>query len=419
VRLSRRAVAAHLRTLQKAWGGDAPVRMGSILPVHHADGMFQGALLPMLLDGFAWLSPAGGWDHLGPLGDAVHRHALTHVLVTPTHLAHFFSRTAGGSDEFRRPGFRFAISTAAPLADDVWEHFQRVFGVPLANVYGLTETVAGSCFAIPGTTSHRMGTVGAAVDCDVRVVGNDGAPMPTGMRGELQIRGPHVFSGYVGEDSSDRLDAGGWLRTGDEGSIDADGCVRIHGRLASSFKSGATLVNPEATTAALRRHAGVLDAASVGVPDPSMGTLLVSVVVPRAGSSIQPAQLIDALRARLPAHQLPRHLLFVDELPMGPSGKVQRERLMALVTSRLVQSTTPGESPWHIVQRLGAEAFGAAPEDLSAHDTPSTVAGWDSFGHLTFVSGLESALGRTLALEEIIGLRSLADAVFLLENVRL
>ena len=416
VRLSRRAVAAHLRTLWTVWGGGVPIRMGSILPLHHADGMIQGALLPILFGGLAWLTPGGGWDRLSPLGEAVHRHALTHALLTPTHVTHFLWRAGAQSDALRGPAFRFAIATAAPLADEVWEGFQRVFGVPLANVYGLTETVAGSCFAVPGTDSHHVGTVGKPVDCEVRVVDDKGMSMAPGTIGELQIRGRHLYSGYVGADDHARIAEGGWLHTGDAGSVDTSGYVRVHGRLTSSFKSGAVLVNPEATTAVLRREPQVLDAASIDVTDATLGSLLATAVVLRPGSTLRASDLIARLRQLLPGHQMPRQLILVDELPLGSSGKVQDDRLRELFGTRLHRGTQPGQTAWTVARGIAADAFGVAADNLSQQDTPSSVAGWDSFGHITFVSGLESWLGRVLTLEEIQGLRSLADAVLLLED---
>lgn len=201
VRLSRKAVACHLRTLWKAWSDKRPVRMASLLPLHHVDGLFQGALLPLVSGGMAWLSSGDPRITLSlqELGEAVHRHALTHALITPPVGRFFALRAQGDPQDLRAPAFQFAISTAAHLPDDVWETFQSTFGVPLANVYGLSETVAGSCFAIPGTASHRIGTVGRALDCDVRVVDERALVAEAGTPGELQIRGNHLFSGYLGD----------------------------------------------------------------------------------------------------------------------------------------------------------------------------------------------------------------------------
>jgi acyl-CoA synthetase (AMP-forming)/AMP-acid ligase II/acyl carrier protein len=258
--------------------------------------------------------------------------------------------------------------------------------------------------------------VGKPVDCEVRAVDGEGATLPAGEVGELHLRGAHVFSGYVGAETSERFADGGWLRTGDLGSVDAEGLVRVHGRLSSSFKSGAVLVNPDATTAALRRDLRVLDAASIGIAAPAMGTMLVSAVVLQPQSTATAADLLASLRNHVPAHQLPRHLLIVDELPLGPSGKSSSDRLREMFRGRLTPARHDGRTAWAMVQEIAADAFGASPDGLSACDTPSSVDGWDSFGHLAFVSGLETTLGRTLALDEIQTLRSLADAVRLVED---
>lgn len=420
VRLSRRAIACHLRTLWKAWSGERPVRMASFLPLHHVDGLFQGALLPLISGGTAWLS--GGDPRvtlsLQDLGEAVHRHALTHALITPT-LARFFGlRAQGNSDDLRAPAFQFAISTAAQLPEDVWSAFQSIFGVPLANVYGLSETVAGSCFAVPATDSHRLGTVGKPIDCTVRAVDERGREVDAGETGELQIRGDHLFSGYIGDVAGGLAVEDGWLHTGDLGSIDEEGFVRVHGRLAASFKTGGLLVNPDSTTAVLRQEPEVLDAASTALPDPLLGSVLASAVVLKPGVMLAPAVLMARIGSKLPAAQRPRHLRIVDELPLGASGKPRHEQLLALFATDASRAAGAAEETWALVRSVAAEALGVPVEQLGPDDTPETVRGWDSFGHLAFVTGLETRLDRTLTLDEIQGLKSLGDAVRLLEAER-
>lgn len=421
VRLSRRAIACHLRTLWTVWSGGRPVRMASLLPLHHVDGLFQGALLPLVSGGMAWLSSGDPRVTLSlqELGEAVHRHALTHALITPT-LARFFGlRAEGNPEDFRAPGFRFAISTAAHLPDDVWLGFQKTFGVPLANVYGLSETVAGGCFAVPGTDSHRVGTVGKPVDCSVRVVDERGHEAAAGTAGELEIRGDHLFSGYVGDVAGGLVIEDGWLRTGDLGSIDAEGFVRVHGRLAASFKSGGLLVNPDSTTAVLREEPEVFDAASTALPDPLLGFVLASAVVLKPGVTLSPAMLMARIAGRLPAAQRPRHLRIVDALPLGASGKPRQGHLAALFATAASQAAGgAAEEAWSLVRSVAAEALGVPVERLGPHDTPETIRGWDSFGHLAFVTGLEARLDRTLTLDEIQGLRSLSDAIRLVEADR-
>lgn len=146
-----------------------------------------------------------------------------------------------------------------------------------------------------------------------------------------------------------------------------------------------------------------------------MGFVLASAVVLKPGATLSPAMLMARIANRLPAAQRPRHLRIVDELPLGPSGKPRHEPLAALFATDTSRAAGAAEESWAIVRSVAAEALGVPVEQLGPHDTPETVRGWDSFGHLAFVTGLETRLDRTLTLDEIQGLMSLADAIRLVE----
>ena len=174
--------------------------------------------------------------------------------------------------------------------------------------YGLTETMGGvvyDCRPLPGV--------------EVR----------TGPGGAIEVRSPTALRCYRTEDGEhDPRDAGGWLRTGDLGDLDADGLLTVHGRADEVVLTGGEKVWPEAVEAVLRRLPGVADVAVVGRPDPEWGQLVVAVVEPAAGHS---PPTLEAARAAvkevLPPWCAPRALEVVAVLPRTPSGKVRRSRV--------------------------------------------------------------------------------------------
>ena len=230
------------------------------------------------------------------------------------------------------PALRAAVSGADSLPEPVWHAFQRRFGVPIQESYGLTETA-------PGLTSNaaapepRAGTVGMPLPgVEIRLAGPDGAEVAAGQAGEIVARGRNVFRGYHGrpDATAEVLDADGWFRTGDLGEWDADGYLRIIGRLKDLVIVSGFNVYPREVEAALLEHPGVADAAVVGIPDARTGERVRAVVVVAPGAEIDEAGLLAHCRERLARYKLPREVVVVDALPRRTTGKVSRDALRAL-----------------------------------------------------------------------------------------
>jgi oxalate---CoA ligase len=142
--------------------------------------------------------------------------------------------------------------------------------------------------------------------------------------GELQVRGPLVFDGYL--DDAAAFD-GDWLRTGDQGHVDDDGYVFVTGRLADGVNRGGEKIAPAAVDLALERLPGVCEGAAFGIPHPALGEELVAAVVVEPGAEIDEDGWLARLRALLPPAQVPRRIVVVDALPRNDAGKVERRSL--------------------------------------------------------------------------------------------
>jgi malonyl-CoA/methylmalonyl-CoA synthetase len=163
----------------------------------------------------------------------------------------------------------------------------------------------------------------------VRVVDDADQACTAGTIGQVQVKGPNVFSGYwrMPERNAEEFTPDGFFRTGDVGSLSADGYLTIVGRSKDLIISGGYNVYPKEIELALDELPGVQESAVVGVPHEDFGEAVIGVVVPRAGAHPAERELIDALKTRLANFKVPKRVYIVDELPRNAMGKVQKNVL--------------------------------------------------------------------------------------------
>jgi fatty-acyl-CoA synthase len=203
-------------------------------------------------------------------------------------------------------------------------------GIPLTQGYGLTEAAPNVLHLPAAEAAGAPGAVGRPYPhVSVRVVDPASElPLEGEATGELWVRGPSVFAGYLGDDAATaRAMSGDWLRTGDLVSRDGDGVFRVVDRLKDIFISGGENVAPAEVEHALSLHPLVAAAAVVGVPDEVWGERGVAFVVPVAGAVLSADELLAHARRNLAAFKVPVHVELVDELPRSTIEKLARSRL--------------------------------------------------------------------------------------------
>ncbi|WP_188676549.1 AMP-binding protein [Subtercola lobariae] len=232
-----------------------------------------------------------------------------------------------------RPPLRFAVSGGAALPVAVLEKFAETFGAEVHEGYGLTET--SSTVSVnsryektrPGTVGRPLWGVEVAV-AEPEVEGRIELLPDAGAVGEIVVRGYNVFNGYLGRpDASADAVVDGWLRTGDLGTLSADGFITIVDRKKDLIVRNGYNVYPTEVEAVLARHAAVSMVAVFGVPDDVHGQEVHAAVVTRVGETVEPNDLIAFACERMAAYKFPRVVHFVTELPLGPSGKVLKRVL--------------------------------------------------------------------------------------------
>jgi len=218
---------------------------------------------------------------------------------------------------------RWAISGGAPCPLPLRDAFARR-GVRFRQGYGLTEAGV-NCFAIDLATAERKpASVGRPILHTRAVVRHpDGAPCATGEVGELTLAGPHLFSGYFEhpEATADALQDG-WLWTGDLARVDEEGDLTLVGRRKDMFISGGENVFPAEVAAALDDHPAVAACAVTGVPDPRWGEVGLVAVVRQRDAALDADDVRAFLRERLANYKVPKHVRFLDALPVSGAGKV-------------------------------------------------------------------------------------------------
>jgi len=328
--LPRRAIASNLDALADAWAWTERDVVVHGLPLFHVHGLVLGVLGPLRRGGTA--------HHLGrfsPEGAAAAlRDGGTVLFGVPT----MYRRLADACEHDRAVadalgGGRLLVSGSAPLPATEHERIERATGQRVVERYGMTETLMITGVRADG--DRRAGYVGPPLGgVDVRLVGDDGAPLDTDddeTIGEIEVRGPNLFLGYLNRpDATREALRDGWFRTGDLATRTRDGYIRIVGRRATDLiKSGGYKIGAGEIEAALREHDAVDDAAVTGEPDDDLGERVVAWVVLRDGATAEPRELTDAVARLLTPHKRPRVVRFVGELPRNELGKVQKKRLRA------------------------------------------------------------------------------------------
>ncbi|HMN93715.1 MAG TPA: malonyl-CoA synthase [Hydrogenophaga sp.] len=231
---------------------------------------------------------------------------------------------------------RLFISGSAPLLIETFRDWQQRTGHTILERYGMSETVmltSNPCLPDErhgGASERRGGTVGFPLPgVELRVVDDQGQPVPAGEIGGIQVRGPNVFQGYwrMPEKTTEEFTADGFFRTGDVGHIDAQGYVTIVGRSKDLIISGGYNVYPAEIEGFINDLPGVAESAVVGVPHPDFGEVGVAVVIARPGARLDPDRIIAELKARLANFKIPKRCFVVSELPRNTMGKVQKNLL--------------------------------------------------------------------------------------------
>ena len=300
------------------------------LPLYHINGEVVTSVTPLVSGGSVLMpnkfSTGSFWEHISEYG-------CTWFSVVPTMISYLCSATNLEGKGFQLDQVRFGRSASSALPPSLHKTFEEKFGISIVETMGLTETAA-PVFSNPIDPKRRKyGSPGPAVGNTAKIINEKGEELPRGEQGEIMIKGDNVMKEYykAPDITAETIEPDGWLHTGDLGYMDEDGFVFVTGRIKELIIKGGENIAPKEIDEALYQHPEVLDAAAVGIPDDTYGEEILAGVTLQPGSNINEQELLDHCLELLGKFKTPKIIKIMDELPKGPSGKIQRLKLLDLI----------------------------------------------------------------------------------------
>ena len=294
----------------------------NVMPLFHIHGLIAGLLAP-LYSGGSTACPPGfiaprffGWlDELKP----------TWYTAVPTMHQAVLARAPENAECIVQNPFRLIRSSSSPLPPRVMADLERAFAAPVIESYGMTEASHQMASNPLPPRPHKARSVGVAAGPEVAVVGPSGDLLPADQIGEVVIRGDNVMQGYLNNpEANETAFVDGWFRTGDEGYLDSEGYLFLTGRAKEMINRAGEKISPREIDEVLLEHPAVAQAVAFALPDLRLGEEIGAAVVLRPTMTATEVELRSHVAARVADFKVPSRIVFVEEIPKGPTGKIQR-----------------------------------------------------------------------------------------------
>ena len=299
-----------------------------VLPIYHINGLcvtVMGTLVStsQLIIPYKF-SVSTFWQQ-------VYDHKVSWFSAVPTLFAYLLNDET--EPVLDRARLRFSRSASAPLSPEIHRRFEARFGIPIIETMGLTETGAQILSNPMPPQERKIGSPGIAVGNEIIIASENLHALDAGMSGEILVRGENVMQEYLHQpdETAKTITSDGWLRTGDIGHMDDDGYVFVTGRIKELIIKGGENIAPREIDEVLLEHDVILEAAAFAVPCENYGQRVEACIRFKPGKAADVSALLDHCRDRLGKFKCPDNIHILDDLPKGPSGKVQRLKLFGLV----------------------------------------------------------------------------------------
>ena len=325
--LAHNNLLSNAKTLVAHWGWSSSDVLIHALPIFHVHGLFVASHCALLSGAkMIWCSKFDPATVIKRLPD-------TSVFMgVPTLYVRLLADATLTREACAQ--MRLFISGSAPLLIETFNAFRERTGHTILERYGMSETVMLTSNPYAANQGERRGgTVGLALPgVGVRVRNDGGSACATNDIGNIEVRGPNVFSGYwrMPEKTKDEFTSDGWFKTGDVGKCDADGYFTIVGRSKDLIISGGYNVYPAEIEGSINDMLGVAESAVIGVPHPDFGEAVVAVVVAKTDVDLNADAIIAALKSSIANFKVPKRVFVVSDLPRNAMGKVQKNVLREL-----------------------------------------------------------------------------------------
>lgn len=296
-----------------------------VLPIYHINGLCVTIIAPLVSGGSVVVcerfSASRFWSDCRDFD-------ITWFSVVPTIISHLLHGDRD-PDTATRERIRFGRSASSALAVETQSAFETRFAIPIVETMGLTETAAQILSNPLPPGMRKIGSPGIAYGNIVAILSQELQVLPPETEGEIAVRGPNVMLEYFRnpEATDAALTSDGYLRTGDLGRMDKDGYVYVTGRLKELIIKGGENIAPREVDEALYSHPDVIEAAAFARPCTTYGERVEAAVTLREGAQVSCETLVELCKSKLGKFKSPDTIHFLEELPKGPSGKIQRLRL--------------------------------------------------------------------------------------------
>jgi acyl-CoA synthetase (AMP-forming)/AMP-acid ligase II len=329
VPLAQKNLCASARNIRATLALTSGDRCLNIMPLFHIHGLIAAVLSSL---------SAGGSVHCTPGFNALKFFAWmeeakpTWYTAVPTMHQAILARAPRNQETIARIKLRFIRSSSASLPPQVMAELEKTFAAPVIESYGMTEAAHQMASNPLPPKARKPGSVGIAAGPEVAIMDDNGRLLPADSIGEVVIRGDNVTPGYANNPAANAAAfAHGWFRTGDQGVLDAEGYLRLTGRLKEIINRGGEKISPREVDEILLEHPAVAQAVTFGVPHDKLGEDVAAAIVLRDGAATTERELKAFAGQRLAAMKVPRQILFVAEIPKGATGKLQRLGLAKLL----------------------------------------------------------------------------------------
>jgi acyl carrier protein len=256
------------------------------------------------------------------------------------------------------------------LPPAVLQELEQTFAAPAIEAYGMTEAAHQMASNPLPPKDRKIGTVGMAAGPEVAIVDEAGCVVPEGGLGEIVVRGENIFSGYErNPDANAAAFVNGWFRTGDQGFMDSERYVSITGRLKEIINRGGEKISPREVDEVLMAHPAVLQAVAFAIPHSTLGEDVGAAIVLRGGQQVSARELGRFAAENLAHYKVPKRFVILDEIPTGPTGKLQRVGLAEklgigpeISEPRALDWTAPETGSEKLVAEIWADVLGLSPQ---------------------------------------------------------
>ncbi len=301
----------------------------AVLPVYHVFGFTQNVIGSVLYGSLSVMIPDP--RNVDSIISAMKSYPFTNMAAVNTLLSALMAHPEFENIDFSH--ITGVVVGGTALVKEIGEEWQQRTNTMLYEGYGLSETCAnGSCNT---PESHELGTVGPCLKySEIMLISEEGSTCKRGERGEICIRGPHVMQGYWGrpDATAEVISEDGWFKTGDVGVFNQRGHLKIVDRIKDMVIVSGFNVYPNEVEAVIYGHPNVTECAVIGVPDAATGEAIKLYVVTN-DQDLSAEALIKFCRSELAAYKVPRQIVFMDDLPKSPAGKILRRELRELSKS--------------------------------------------------------------------------------------